>query len=166
MNGFLASKRLNICSISSRLACDLSWFRIRVRHASLPIEHGLVCGTRASIPASHQNRWHGGKAWIVPDGQPSTFTGRLQGGDLLPLRLCHKEGRCSPKAPDASGTGPSGSRIESTWPTPASQWEATDGAGPAFRGCGGKVIWRMMTSFSTLYWDNKLREPPTQRSDW
>ena len=35
-----------------------------------------------------------------------------------------------------------------------------------FRGCGGKAIWRMMTSFSTLYCDNKLREPPTQRSDW
>ncbi len=30
-----------------------------------------------------------------------------------------------------------------------------------FRGRGGKVIWRMMTSFSTLYCDNKLvsRQP-------
>jgi hypothetical protein len=32
---------------------------------------------------------------------------------------------CSPKRPNACGTGHSGSRIDSTWLTPVSQWPAS-----------------------------------------
>ena len=65
--------------------------------AALPLRRSRACGPRA--------------AGCGPPGSPH----RPAGSSF----------RCSPKRPKLSGTGHSGSRMESTWLTPASQWPSS-----------------------------------------